>query len=481
MSAPAPPRPRRRTAGDSSGSSAGDTAGHRRLPALSRHRDPAVLHAKPSRWDATSVLTVYATLVMLAPATQTVANLGALGAPATVFSVLAFLWFLAGRLTGRLSVDPGSGSVRKAMCVLASAFTISYITLAGRSASTLETQAADRALILMLIWCGLVVVASAGITDRARLETLLRRLVLLGTIVAVIGIFEFFSGWQFTEHIVIPGLATNVDPAATGARGGHLRAQATTTQPLEFGAVIAVHLPFALQQAGDASKWGPGLRDKLRRYGPVTVMVISLPMTVSRTAIIGLVVVMAVLMPSWPKHRRRPAYLISLVGAAAVRVLVPGLLGTILVLFSSASGNSDNSSQARTKDYAGVTPYIKQRPWFGRGPSTFIPSLYRYTDNYYLLALVEVGIVGVLAVLVVYFTGIRAGRLGRRLSVDEPYRDLGQCFAATFAVMFFISATFDTLSFPMLSGLLFLLFGCSGAYLGIARSEAAARAQTGAP
>jgi hypothetical protein len=466
VSAPAPPRLRR-------------ARGHDGVLAVPPKPDPAALHTRPARWDATSVLTVYAALIMLAPATQTVANLGALGAPATVFAVLAFLWFLAGRLTGRLTLDPGSSSVRKAMCVLTVAFTLSYIGLSGRSASPLETQAADRALILLLIWCGLVVVASAGITDRVRLEVLLRRLVLLGTIVAAIGIVEFFSGWQFTSHIVVPGLSTNIDPQATGARGGHLRAQATTTQPLEFGAVIAVHLPFALQQAGDPARRGPGFRNALRRYGPVTTMIISLPMTVSRTAIIGLVVVLAVLMPSWPKQRRRPAYLMTLVGAAAVRVLVPGLLGTILVLFSSASGNSDNSSQARTKDYAGVTPYIKERPWFGRGPSTFIPSLYRYTDNYYLLALVEVGIVGILAVLVIYFTGIRAGRLGRKLSVDEPYRDLGQCFAATFAVMFLISATFDTLSFPMLSGLLFLLFGCSGAYLGIARSEAAARAQAG--
>jgi O-antigen ligase len=184
---------------------------------------------------------------------------------------------------------------------------------------------------------------------------------------------------------------------------------------------------------------------------------------------------MAVLLPSWPKERRRPAYAMALLGAAGIRVLVPGLMGTILVLFSSASGNNDNSTQARTKDYAGVAPYIKSRPWFGRGPATFIPSLYRYTDNYYLLALVEIGVAGVAAVLIIYLTGIRAGRLGRRLSVDPAQRDLGQSFAAAFAVMLVISATFDTLSFPMLSGLFFLLLGCSGAYLGIARAEAAER------
>ena len=91
MSAPAPPR-RRRAAGHSSGVLAG--------PAK---RDPATLHAKPARWDATSVPTVYAVLVMPSPATSS-----------------------------------------------------------GRSAGIPQTQAADRALILVLSWCGLVVAASAA-------------------------------------------------------------------------------------------------------------------------------------------------------------------------------------------------------------------------------------------------------------------------------------------------------------------------------
>lgn len=426
-----------------------------------------------ARWDAVAVLTPYAALVMLMPASQTVGSLGALGSPATMYSVLAFLWFLAGRLTGHLRLDPASGSVRKAMCFFLAVYTVSYIGVSGRVAVTAETQAADRALIVALIWCGLVAMASGGITDRDRLDTLLRRLVLFGTVVAALGVFEFFSGFLISEHLVIPGLQTNIQPGA-GARGGHLRAQATTTQPLEFGAVIAVHLPFALHQAVDPRRKGPGLRNWLSRFGPVILMVASLPMTVSRTAIIGLIITMAVLLPSWPKERRRPAYIMTLIGAVAIRLAVPGLMGTILSLFSSASGNSDNSTQARTKDYAGVMPFIKQRPWFGRGPWTFIPSLYRYTDNFYLLALVEIGVFGVLAVLVLFFTGIRAGRLGRRLSVTEPDRDLGQCFAAAFAIFLVISATFDSLGFPMLSGVFFLLLGCSGAYLGIARAEARA-------
>ena len=35
-----------------------------------------------------------------------------------------------------------------------------------------------------------------------------------------------------------------------------------------------------------------------------------------------------------------------------------------------------------------------ERPLFGRGFGTFLPELYRYIDNTYLLGLVEFGIVG---------------------------------------------------------------------------------------
>jgi hypothetical protein len=44
------------------------------------------------------------------------------------------------------------------------------------------------------------------------------------------------------------------------------------------------------------------------------------------------------------------------------------------------------------------------------------------------------------------------------------------------AAALILSATFDSLSFPMFAGLMFLLLGLSGAYLGIARRDAAGQA-----
>ena len=55
-----------------------DRAAATRAPSSRRKARP-----KP-RWDAAAVLSVYAFLIMLMPATETVANLGALGSPATM-------------------------------------------------------------------------------------------------------------------------------------------------------------------------------------------------------------------------------------------------------------------------------------------------------------------------------------------------------------------------------------------------------------
>jgi O-antigen ligase len=420
--------------------------------------------------NAVTVLTGYVMLLMLVPATQTISALGALGTPAIIYAGAALMWLIAGRLMGWLTLSPESSAPRKAMCGFGAAILLSYLAAASRGSSALEIQSADRDVILVATWAGLVIIASAVIRDSASLDRLLRRIVIAGTIVAGMGILEF-SGINVVHYIVFPGLQSNIQLASTSVRSNFIRPMATTSQPLEYGGVLAMILPFALQQAFDPARQGPHTR--LRRWLPVGLIGFTLPLTVSRTAIIGVVVVLLVLVPTWKRQRRRPAYAIIAVGAVAVKALVPGLLSTIVGLFSTSFSNSDSSTQARAHDYAGVAPYIAERPWFGRGFGTFIPALYRFTDNFYLLAMVEIGVVGVVAVLGLYFTGIHCGRAGRRLHVEATQRELGQSFAAAFAVALVTSATFDTLTFPMFSGLLFLLLGLAGAYLGIARRREA--------
>lgn len=418
------------------------------------------------------VLTTYLVLVEFVPSGWVLPSFGDVGTPANIFALVALIWYIASWLAGRVRPAPGTGAVRVAMWVFGAAIVLAYLALAAsdRQAAALEIQAADRGLIGFAAWIGVVVIASAGIRDLDDLQLLLRRAVVYGSFVGALGIVEFFTSSNLLARVHIPGLRASSLVSSLMTRGAYIRPSSNTSQPLELAAVLALLLPFALQQALDPAREGWA-----RRWVPVICIGGAMPLTVSRTSIIGLAVVLLLLIPTWPSQRRWPALGVIVCGIGLLKLAVPGLVSTTFGLFASFLGNSDDSTQARTADYAGVAQYIEQRPWFGRGYGTFIPSLYRYTDNMYLLAIVEIGIVGVLAILGLYLTGWRCARLGRRLTDDPVRREVGQCFAAAMAASLILSATFDSLGFPMFAGLLFLLLGLSGAYLGIMRREAAER------
>lgn len=90
-------------------------------------------------------------------------------------------------------------------------------------------------------------------------------------------------------------------------------------------------------------------------------------------------------------------------------MIIPGLIGTITNLFATFFAGSDSSTQARTVKYSAIVPYLKEHPWFGRGFGTFTPDLYFFTDNQYMLTLAEMGIVGLVALLALFVTGIHTG------------------------------------------------------------------------
>ncbi|WP_225847065.1 O-antigen ligase family protein [Streptomyces sp. HPF1205] len=421
--------------------------------------------------DATTILTGYMALAFFIPSNLDLPALGGVGTPANVFALLGLLWYLASWLTGRVVPAPGTRGPRVVMCVLAAAVLMAYVADATRGSSHEEVLAADRGLIGLLVWVSLVVLTSAGVHERERLDTLLRRMVVMGTVVAAIGYWDFFTATNIADSIRVPGLHSSVASVRTLDRGSFVRPRSTTAQALEFGGMLAILVPFAVQQALDpvrrhASAW--------RRWGPVVVMGGALPLTVSRTSIIGALIVVLVLVPRWGPRRRWSAIGLLVASVGVFKVLVPGLIGTITTLFSTFLTNSDSSTQARTVKYSAIMPYLRERPWFGRGFGTFTPDLYFFTDNQYMLTLAEMGLLGLVALFTLFLTGIHHGGAIRRLAATESDRELGQAFFASAAVALVISATFDALMFPMFAGMFFVTLGAGGAALGFVRREAAA-------
>ncbi|MFG2988606.1 O-antigen ligase family protein [Streptomyces sp. NPDC048257] len=419
--------------------------------------------------DATALLSCYLALAFFIPSNLTLPGMGGVGTPANVFALLCLFWYLATWVTGRIRPAPGTRLPRVVMCLLAFSVLGSYLANAMRGSSHKEVLAADRGLIGLLVWVSLVVLISAGVQDRARLDVLMRRAVVMGSVVAAIGYYDFFTATNIADSISIPGLKSSVAQITTLDRGSFTRPRSTTAQPLEFGGMLAVMLPFAVQQAFDPVR--RHLR-AWRRWGPVVLMGGALPLTVSRTSIIGALIVVLVMVLRWKPERRWAAIGLLMGSVACFKVIIPGLIGTITALFASFVTNSDSSTQARTVKYSAIVPYLTERPLFGRGFGTFLPELFFFTDNQYMLTLAEMGLVGLLALLVLLFTGIHQGGAIRRLARTESDRELGQAFFASALVSLVIAATFDALSFPMFAGVFFLTIAAGGSYLGFVRRAA---------
>ncbi len=72
--------------------------------------------------------------------------------------------------------------------------------------------------------------------------------------VAAIGFYDFFTATNIADSISIPGLQSSVAQITTLDRGAFTRPRSTTAQPLEFGGMLALLLPFAVHQAFDPAR-----------------------------------------------------------------------------------------------------------------------------------------------------------------------------------------------------------------------------------
>jgi polysaccharide biosynthesis protein PslJ len=419
--------------------------------------------------DAVTLLTNYTFLLMVIPSPLVFSPLGGSGGPDTIFGALLLIVYLVTLAAPPLALSRGRQPIRVAAVIFTCAILGAYVAANRRTLPYLEQNGADRGLILILGWLGIMLVAADGIPSMERLKTLLDRIILGASAMSVLAIAQFFTGLNAANYIKIPGLNAQTFFTDLLTRNQLNRPSATAIDPIELACVLAICLPIAVHRARFAP---PG--KARRRWFQAALIGIALPMTVSRTGIIAVVVASLVVLPTWPKRDRRIAYVVGLIVVAGMYASIPGLVGTFRGLFGQVG--SDTSSTSRTSAFSSAVPFVSQHPWFGRGFGTFLPATYFFTDDQYLLSLIEIGFVGLLALLGLFLTGWFCARNARRLSTDPETRHLAQCMAAAVAVPVVAFATFDALSFAMAASLTFLMLGCVGALWRLVRTE-----QSGGP
>lgn len=413
--------------------------------------------------DAATVLTAYLAILVFIPSRLTIGPLGGAGSPALLIGLGAMAWWIYYQLQRSMPTKSRAQPVRIAFFIMAAAFLMSYVVAMTRTINSAEASTANLGMLGLFAVGGILLVANDGIPTRSRFNVLVRRVVLTGGALATLGVIQFITGQSWVDKLTIPGLSLNQSLAGLSQRAGFNRPAGTALHPIEFGAVITMILPLAINLAlTDRS------RNALRRWFPVLAIALATVMSISRSALVGAVLGIIVLAVGWPPLIRRLAVLVTGVFAVGVFVTIPGMVGTLTGLFTGIG--DDTSASSRTGSYEIAAEFIHRSPVFGRGFSTFLPG-YRILDNEYLLLMIEVGVVGLACFIGLLTTAFFCARFVRRFGADAATRQMGQAFAASVSVGVTGFALFDGFSFPMSSGMLFLIVGLCGAFLRLVRQN----------
>jgi O-antigen ligase len=304
------------------------------------------------------------------------------------------------------------------------------------------------------------------VRSREVIDLLVKTLVAGGAAVAVLAVLESRTGMTpFTHlHQLIPFLSQ--DPSFGGAlgRGGATRAYGPAEHPIALGAVLVMLVPLAIYVVRTAGR---------RWWFATAALVVGVLATVSRTGVVMLFVVGLVFLWLRPRETRRlwPALLPLLV---VTHFAVPGTLGSLKQAFLPEAGlvgeqrgdAGSCSSSGRVADLGPTLAEVAERPFLGHGFGTRIvtgpDSNACILDNQWLGTLLEVGIFGTIAWLLLFLTVLR--RLGQSSKRDDsPLGWLLVAITAGVAAYAVGMFTFDALGFVQVTFLLFVLLGLGAA------------------
>ncbi|RZS40907.1 O-antigen ligase [Herbihabitans rhizosphaerae] len=418
------------------------------------------------RADGATIACLFVLALTIIPARLIFKGLPLAMSPAMAIGLaMGLLWFCA-QLVTTLGVAKGRNAVRTALFLFAASQLATYGYATFTYLPPDELAAADRTLITLAAFVLVGIAVCDGVRGLARIDRLLKIMVVGATFMAAVGVLQFAAAIDLTQYLMPPGLRTAGEISFVLERSSFRRPAGTAEHPIEFGVVCAMAAPLALHYLFRARSIGA---PQLRWWFCLAILAVAAMQSLSRSAVLGLAVAGLVLIPFMPRGRRWRAVVLAGLFVLAMRIMVPGLVGTLYSLFTNISVDTSTESRTRAIERAGAE--IAEHFVLGRGFGTYVPEKYGYVDNQYLGTLVQNGIVGLAALLLVLLAGLYAAVRARLLSRDPVVRDLGITLTACVCVPAVSAATFDLLAFSVATGYMFLLIGCAGALLRAARED----------
>lgn len=419
----------------------------------------------PSRSHGLRILQVFVVCLMVLPSDIVLKPVGGLGYPAAMVGLFAFAAWAAATLLGLHDPRANRHPIRVVLCLLWVTTLVSYVLMDRGLMDPHQLLGADRFLMQLVAMSGVTLIAAECLTSRRDIRRVLRVLSWAGAFCGLVAALQFWLKFDITHYLrSLPGFATNADDSAILNRGGLNRVTGTAIHPIELGVTAAMLLPLAVYSAmydPDRRPW--------RRWTPVALISGSIAVSVSRSAILGTVLAIGMFIVLMPARQRLVALAAVPLALIAVFMTAHGLIGTLANFFGM--GTLDPSITHRTDNYPYVEQLVRHAPWFGQGGGTYIPTTLHILDNQYLTTAITLGLVGVLAVAMLFVLPMVAALIARKHSSDPELRLLCAALASAALAATVCSATFDSLSFPMFYNLVALVIGLVGATWRLARTE----------
>jgi O-antigen ligase len=414
--------------------------------------------AAPSH--AVLLLQVFAVTVMVFPSDQVIKAIGGDGYLAALVAYCLFLAWIAAALFGIHNPLDHRYPVRISLCSLWLVSLTSYALMDRATLSIVQQTAADRWLMELAAMSGVILVAAEWLRSIDDVQRVLRALMWGGAFCGIVAALQFWLRLDISSHLRLPGFSLNQAAAANdviGSRGGHNRVSGTAIDPIELGVVAGMLLPLAVYMAMHDAK-----RSKWLRWFPVICIVLAIPASVSRSAILAAGLALGVLVVTLPTAQRLTGLAAILVAFAGIFVTAHGLIGTLKQYF--VAGTNDASIAHRVNNYPYVESLVRNAPWFGQGGGTYSgQQAIHILDNQYLGTAIELGLVGLAALIVFFLWPIAAALAARGRTADPVLRDLCAALAGSALAGAVCSATFDSLGFPMFVNVQALVVGLIGA------------------
>ncbi|MBP2473936.1 O-antigen ligase [Crossiella equi] len=406
---------------------------------------------------------VAAALLFALPQNLVISGVGGSLTPGRLLGALCLLWWLVARFGGGLGLRVRANPVRAvlfgALLVLACANALALFL--GVPDDRLGS--ADRNTLLYVVCAGIALLACDGLDRAATLRAVFGAVVLGAAASAFAASVAFAVKVDLRSYLGFPGLTVQGIGESDLARGGLERALGFANHPIELAAVCAAAVPLALHLVRHA------------RFPPlwwacVAVLGAGVTVSISRTGLLGLGLIVLFALPRLGLRRWLPGVLglAAAVGlaAAAVPRLAEVLANTIL------GARTDNSLTGRLDDYTYVADALAARPLSGQGFGTYTAPPQPYLDNQYLLTAVESGLPGALALIaLLLLPSWAAWRVFRKAgSISPELRDAAWAVAVGLLVCMACFATFDAMAFPQFQALTFLMIGLAGAVTAQARA-----------